>query len=282
MTRFSADWLRLREPYDARARNPAVLDALAAAVADRASIAIVDLASGTGATWRAIASRLAPPQRWRLVDNDRRHLARAASTGAEGVATVALDIARDLEAALDGPVDLVTNSALLDLVSADWLERMATAIAARGLLAYASLVYDGRTTFEPADPVDAEMAEAFNRHQRRDKGFGPALGPTAAGAAIARFEALNYAVVHGTSDWRLGPWDREIQADLVAGWAAAAREDGGLSLAEIGGWLTRRGDRIASGRSSIRVGHVDVLARPRRETSAEPRARRPSRRRPRA
>ena len=38
VTRFSADWLALREPYDARARNPAVLDALAAAVAGRGSL----------------------------------------------------------------------------------------------------------------------------------------------------------------------------------------------------------------------------------------------------
>ena len=33
------------------------------------------------------------------------------------VTTVPVDLSRDLEAALDGPVDLVTTSALLDLVS---------------------------------------------------------------------------------------------------------------------------------------------------------------------
>ena len=84
VTRFSADWLALREPYDARARNPAVLDALAAALADRGSVAIVDLACGTGATLRAIASRLPRRQRWRLVDHDLALLARASSAPAAG------------------------------------------------------------------------------------------------------------------------------------------------------------------------------------------------------
>jgi hypothetical protein len=205
VTGFSADWLSLREPYDARARNPAVLDALAAAVANHPSIAIVDLACGTGATLRAISSRLPPRQSWRLVDNDLRLLARVASAAKEeDLVTIPIDIARDLEAALDQPVDLVTTSALLDLVSANWLERLAIEISARGLPIYAALTYDGRVTFDPADPVDAMIIEAVNRHQRGDKGFGPALGPTAAIEAIARFEGLNYAVVHGTSDWSLG------------------------------------------------------------------------------
>ncbi|MGD0719693.1 MAG: class I SAM-dependent methyltransferase [Roseiarcus sp.] len=265
MSAFSADWLGLREPYDARARNRAVLDALAAALADRASIAVVDLACGTGATSRAIASRLPRRQSWRLVDNDPSLLARAASPAPPAgtdVVTMPLDLARQLDAALAAPLDLVTASALLDLVSGAWLERLARAVAARGLMVYAALSYDGRLALEPADPVDAAMIEAVNRHQRGDKGFGPALGPTAAVEAVACFAGLNYAVASGTSDWRLGPADQAIQADLVAGWATAARQLGGLAPAEIDGWLDRRRDHVARGRSSIEVGHVDVLARP--------------------
>jgi hypothetical protein len=258
---FSADWLGLRERYDTRARNPAVLDALAAALADRASIAIVDLACGTGATSRAIAARLPPRRSWRLVDNDPGLLARAASAGTD-VVTMPLDIARQLDAALAAPLDLVTASALLDLVSGAWLERLASRIAARGLMIYAALSYDGRLALEPADPVDAAMIEAVNRHQRGDKGFGPALGPAAAPEAVARFAGLNYAVVSGSSDWRLGPPDQEIQAELVAGWATAAREGGEPARGEIDGWLERRRDHIARGRSSIQVGHVDLFARP--------------------
>jgi SAM-dependent methyltransferase len=265
MSGFSAEWLALREPHDARARNRAVLDALAAATAPAGAISVVDLACGTGATLRAIASRLPARQDWRLVDNDLSLLARAASgasTRGVTVTRIPVDLTRDLEAALDGAIDLVTTSALLDLVSAEWLDRLVVEVAARRLPLYAALSYDGRIGFEPADPLDAEVIAAVNRHHETDKGFGPALGPSAAEAAIARFEAARYAVVHGRSDWRLGPRDHDIQRDMLAGWAGAAREMGAISLPDAAAWLTRRRDLVAAGRSVITVGHVDFFARP--------------------
>ena len=77
MSGFSADWLALREPYDLRARNPAVLDAVAAFFEPRPSVRVVDLACGTGSTLRALSPRLPPRQSWTLVDNDPGLLARA-------------------------------------------------------------------------------------------------------------------------------------------------------------------------------------------------------------
>jgi hypothetical protein len=41
-------------------------------------------------------------------------------------------------------LDLITTSALLDLVSADWLERLTVEAAARRLPIYAALTYQGR------------------------------------------------------------------------------------------------------------------------------------------
>jgi len=265
VTGFSADWLALREPFDARARNPVVLDAVIAALKGYPSIRIVDLACGTGSTLRALAPRLPVEQSWRLIDNDLGLLARATSSthpANVAVAGVPLDLNRDLEAALDGPVDLITASALLDLVSEVWLERLTVEIVARSIPVYVALSYDGRTEFSPANSLDTEVIAAVNAHQRTDKGFGAALGPTAASVAIARFESLGYSVVRGESDWVIGPQDRDIQMELLAGWAGAAREIGELSLADAIGWLTRRRDAVTAGRSSIRVGHVDFFARP--------------------
>jgi SAM-dependent methyltransferase len=265
MTGFSAEWLALREPYDAQARNAAVLDAVTALFKTLPSIRIVDLACGTGSTLRALGPRLAAPQNWRLVDNDLSLLGRATAMTAPArikIEGVPLDLNRDLEAVLDGPVDLIVTSALLDLVSEVWLERLVVETVARSIPVYAALSYDGRVELGPTDPLDAAVAAAVNAHQTTNKGFGPALGPAAGAAAIEKFKQLGYSVVHGASDWVIGPQDCDLQMEIFAGWASAAREIGDLSLADTVSWLTRRRDLVGNGRSLIRVGHVDFFARP--------------------
>lgn len=265
MSGFTADWLTLREPYDVKARSESVLKAVVESLRGLPSVRIVDIACGTGSTLRTLAPRLQTPQHWRLADNDLSLLARAAETKRPpGVAvdTVPLDLNRDLEAVLDGALDLLTASALLDLVSESWLERLTVEAAARAIPVYAALNYDGRIEFGTPDPQDKAMIAAVNAHQRTDKGFGPALGPLAASSAAARFEKFGYTVIQERSDWLFGPDDSAIQFEILAGWASAARDIATMPLEDIAGWLVRRRDAVAAKTSSIRVGHVDVFARP--------------------
>jgi SAM-dependent methyltransferase len=254
----------MREPYDYRARNGTVIGAVVDAFAGRPSVTVADLACGTGSTFRALSPRLNAPQDWRLFDNDLSLLARAPQSSPPNinVTTAPVDLSRDLEAALDGPVDLVTTSALLDLVSDEWLQRFAVEAAARRLPVYAALSYDGRVEMTPSDDLDKKIVSAVNAHQRTDKGFGPALGPAAAQAAVEQFERVGYTVAQGKADWLFGPDDREMQLEILSGWAAAAREIGDVALSDTIDWLTRRRGLTAAGRSSIRVGHVDFFARP--------------------
>jgi len=265
MSGFSADWLALREPFDLRARSPAVLDAVASFFEHQPSVRVIDLACGTGSTLRALSPRLPPRQSWTLVDNDPNLLARAASTPTSQdvtVTVVARDLSDDLEPALRGAVDLVATSALLDLVSDAWLHRLVIAVTARAIPFYAALSYDGRVAFTPPDPSDAAVVGAVNTHQRTDKGFGAALGPAAADVALTRFAALGYAVVQGAADWQMEPEDRDMQNALLDGWARAARDIGTPSGQDIAGWLARRRATIAAGQSSLLVGHLDFFAVP--------------------
>jgi SAM-dependent methyltransferase len=273
MSGFSAEWLALRDLHDRRARNPAVLHALARAFAGRDAVAVVDLGCGTGATLRAVSAHLPRRQRWRLLDRDPALLA-AASTAASGslgicteiaIATEEVDLARGLEAALDrnGDLDLLTMSALLDLVSAAWLDRLAGAVARRQVPLYAALNYDGRVALAPPSRHDEAVIAAVNRHQATDKGFGPALGPAAARAAPERLRGLGFAVIEGASDWQFDTFDRDIQMAMLAGWAEAAGEIGGGAAAPVlAEWLAERRTHVAAGRSTMRVGHVDFFASP--------------------
>jgi SAM-dependent methyltransferase len=262
MSGFSPQWLALREPYDRAARNRAVLDAVAAAFAGAAAVAVTDLGCGTGSTLRAVSPLLPKPQRWRLVDLDETLLAAARSAAPPGVDvdTVALDLAHDVEHAF-GACDLVATSALLDLVSAAWLDRVVASLVRTPRPLYAALSYDGAVALMPASRHDDIVIAAVNRHQRTDKGFGPALGPDAARTAPERFRRAGFAVTEGRSDWRFGADDRAIQLEMLAGWAGAAGEIGVASsiLAE---WLDERRDQVAEGRSHMRVGHVDFFATP--------------------
>src|SRR5205085_9720641 len=120
------------------------------------------------------------------------------------------DIAQTLEPAIGEDADLVTMSALLDLVSAAWLDRLVAALARLQRPLYAALSYDGEVALTPASRHDASVIAAVNRHQLTDKGFGPALGPGAAGIAPESLRRHGFAVVEGRSDWRLGTEARDM------------------------------------------------------------------------
>src|SRR5258708_38804683 len=108
----SAARLGLREPYDLRARNAAVIDAVVAALAGRPSVTIADLACGTGSTFRALRPRIKARQNWRLADNDLRLLARPPQTSPPDThgTTIPIHLNPDPATALEGPIALVPPS----------------------------------------------------------------------------------------------------------------------------------------------------------------------------
>jgi SAM-dependent methyltransferase len=282
MSGFSPEWLALREPADTRARDPGLLGALAAHLAGRDSVDVVDLGCGTGANIRAIAPALGATQRWTLVDYDATLLTAArtallawADEGSEVGPSIALtkagrvitvefrqaDLMQDLEAVLGGGPDLVTASALFDLCSADFINRMARAVAGEGAAFYTVLTYDGEQSWHPAHPADADMNAAFNEHQQIDKGFGSAAGPAAPAALALAFRQGGYEVVEAPSPWRIdgrmGADEQALIDALAGGFAGAVSEIGRVPPDVIADWL-------AMSRDESVVGHIDTLALPSR------------------
>ncbi|CAM5604678.1 hypothetical protein SGLAM104S_10470 [Streptomyces glaucescens] len=138
---------------------------------------------------------------------------RAAADGSRvTVETRRGDIARLTPDALAG-ASLVTASALLDVLTGEEVEALAAACAGAGCPALLTLSVAGRVELAPHDPLDAEITQAFNAHQRRSG----LLGPDAVTAACAAFAARGATVRVRPSPWRLGPGDPE----LTAQWRAA-------------------------------------------------------------
>lgn len=262
MSEFSAAWLALRRPHDAAARSAALARRFAAAVSRRAGGGapwLLDLGAGTGANADYLAPLLPAGQRWALADRDAALLAEALpGRTRRPPALLALDLGREL-ARLDlDAFDGVTAAALMDLVSAAWFDRLARGCAWAGLPLLLALSYDGRRAWRPAAAEDTEVAARFDRHQRGDKGFGPALGPAAPAYLRSRLVGLGYRVETARADWRLGAADRDMLLALIDGTAEACGADAPV----VEAWRRRRLAEARAGRLALRIGHLDLLARP--------------------
>ncbi|MEU1591155.1 class I SAM-dependent methyltransferase [Micromonospora sp. NPDC005710] len=261
-----ADWLRLREPADAAARAEDLLDAVRGRLTGDTPTLIHDLGSGTGSMSRWLASRLPGPQHWVLHDRDADLLARAATgmagvTAADGtpvtVQTRCGDLTRLTTADLaDG--SLVTASALLDMLTAEEVERVVAACVGRPALFAVSVT--GRVRFTPADPLDEAVEAAFNDHQRRTVEGRRLLGPDAAAATAAAFARHGVDVRERPSPWRLGPEQADLTAEWFRGWlgAACAQRPDLADTAQA--YARRRLADAAAGRLTVLVQHTDLLA----------------------
>jgi hypothetical protein len=253
-----ADWLALREPADAAARSAELADRLVL----RPPVLVHDLGSGTGSMARWLAPRLPVPQHWVLHDRDAGLLARAAGTLPAGVTaqTRVGDLTRLAAADLAG-ASLVTASALLDMLTADEIERVVAACA--GLPTLLTLTVAGGVRFDPPDPRDAVMAAAFDAHQRRTVGGRTLAGPESADVAATAFRNRGIAVEQRETPWLLRPGPLAVA--WFEGWVGAAQEhDPGLS-AQLNGYVADRLTQLRTGRSAVSVGHRDLFAPERAE-----------------
>ncbi|MFJ8046766.1 SAM-dependent methyltransferase [Streptomyces luteogriseus] len=264
--RYAPEWLELREPADAAARAHDLLDPLRIRLANmpgKSGIVIHDLGCGTGSMGRWLAPRLDGAQHWILHDRDPYllHFAAVSSprSAADGsrvsVETRRGDVARLTPDALQG-ASLVTASALLDVLTREEIDTLAAACAGAGCPALLTLSVAGRVELTPSHPLDAELAQAFNDHQRRDG----LLGPDAVTAAAEAFSEHGATVRLHPSPWRLGPERAALTEQWLRGWVGAAVEERPELRAEADVYLTNRLAALAAGELRVTVHHVDLLA----------------------
>ncbi|MFF8014948.1 SAM-dependent methyltransferase [Streptomyces sp. NPDC007929] len=264
--RYAPEWLELREPADAAARAHDLLDPLRIRLANmpgKSGVVIHDLGCGTGSMGRWLAPCLDGAQHWILHDRDPYllHFAAVSSprSAADGsrvtVETRRGDVARLTPDALHG-ASLVTASALLDVLTREEIDTLAAACAGAGCPALLTLSVAGRVELSPSHPLDAELTQAFNDHQRRDG----LLGPDAVTAAAESFSEHGATVRLHPSPWRLGPEQAALTEQWLRGWVGAAVEERPELRAEADVYLTNRLAALAAGELRVTVHHVDLLA----------------------
>ncbi|MFM9554768.1 Methyltransferase domain-containing protein [Streptomyces sp. cf124] len=267
---YAPQWLELRESADADARAVDLLDPLRIRLANlpgRATgLTVHDLGCGTGSMGRWLAPRLDGAQRWVLHDQDpnllRLAVARAPRAAADGspvtVTTRRGDIGRLTAADLDG-ASLVTASALLDVLTREEIEALAAACAGAGVPALLTLSVVGRVDLVPAHPLDAEIAEAFNAHQRASD----LLGPDAITVACEAFAQQGATVRVNPSPWQLDTRHTALTEEWLRGWVGAACEQRPELTERAEAYLRERLVANAAGELRVVVHHSDLLALPR-------------------
>lgn len=267
MSGFSIDWLDLREGADERARDSALLQRVLHWLQQDNAVGkiplVVDLGAGTGSTLRALDGAGHTPLAWRLIDHDPTLLAEARRRheAQTSVDTVVANLSDTARLPLWG-ARLVTASALFDLVSAEFLQTLAQILRIQSRQSpvglYSALNYSGLTQWSPEHPLDELVLQSFNRDQRRDKGLGPALGPTAADMMQHTFTQAGFEVFSASSAWLLDGTDERLVSALIAGIAAAVTGSPGLDSRSLEDWVGFRQSHLTSG--TCRVGHTDLLA----------------------
>lgn len=267
---FAHDWLSLREPIDHAGRAHGLADIAARDLRARAVCRtphVVDLGSGTGSNLRYLAPRLTTSATWELLDHDAGLLARIDARGNGGVDAARLT-RREVDLAAPPAewlraADLVTGAALLDLVSAAWLDGfVAHAHTLKAHVLFA-LSVDGTIRFhgEP-DIDDVPLLAALAQDQQRDKGLGAALGTAAPRYLINALTHCGYAVTAMPAPWHLDARHVALADALLRGWADAGVAAQPQDSERWQSWAQRRQRAVRAGRTRIEVGHIDVLGQP--------------------
>lgn len=279
-SQFESDWLTLREAADFASRSQRLAQFASEWLsAQTQTPLIVDIGCGRGSNMRFLAPRLSGPQRWKLIDHDATLLAQAYQravllSDSQGQPVAVETHCVSLQPFNAVPVDdahLVTASALLDLVSQQWIDALVSRCAKQQQALLIALSVTGEWHFidTQGDPVlddeDHWLLAMFIAHQQRDKGLGEALGGQAHGTLVAALERAGYQIEQADTPWQLAAGDHDQQPlmmTLLEGWAEAATEQAPEAASRIATWLQQRQQAVIKGDLGIWVGHRDLFAMP--------------------
>jgi len=265
-TLVDPDWLAARVAADDAARAatvntllPQLSRYLIEAAGPGGTVQIIDLGAGTGANQRWLAPRLPIRQRWLHLDHNpviSRSLPLAAETVIVDESVEALG---ELLTRSSGDRQLVSCSALLDVLTTEQIQAVCRAVIDNRVPAFFSLTVTGGLRLSPADAHDQLLLAAFNDHQRR----AGRAGPEATTLTVNLLRAAEFTVTTQETPWRLTAESGLAFVDqmLEERLAAAVAQDPALARTAKA-WLELRRAQLAAGLLRIELDHCDILGLP--------------------
>ncbi|MFZ1118286.1 MAG: hypothetical protein WAN44_20930, partial [Propionibacteriaceae bacterium] len=265
-TLVDPDWLAARVAADDAARAatvstllPELSRYLIEAAGPGGTVQIIDLGAGTGANQRWLAPRLPIQQRWLHLDHNpviSRSLPLAAETEIVDESVEALG---ELLTRSSGDRQLVSCSALLDVLTTEQIQAVCRAVIVNRVPAFFSLTVTGGLRLSPADAHDQLLLAAFNDHQRR----AGRAGPEATTLTVNLLRAAEFTVTTQETPWRLTAESGLAFVDqmLEERLAAAVAQDPALARTAAA-WLELRRAQLAAGLLRIELDHCDMLGLP--------------------
>jgi hypothetical protein len=259
-------WLAARVAADTAARAatlstllPELINYLIKVGDHDGSVEIIDLGAGTGANQRWLAPRLPFRQRWIHLDHDPVISRSQPLPNKTMIVDGSVDALGQVLAGREGDRQLVTCSALLDVLTTAQLDTVCRALIDNQAPAVFSLTVTGALRVVPSDPADQLLLDAFNDHQRR----GGRAGPEATSLATTTLRAGGFTVRCQETSWRLTAASGRAFIDQVLQERldAAVAQDPALAPAAAS-WLELRRAQLARGVLGIDLGHCDILALP--------------------
>lgn len=239
-TQFATDWLEERYRFDIAARNPSVEAACLQYFSNATDIRIIDIGAGSGANFVYLADKFPQLQHWALVDLNPK-LLNAARTRIKtwGIAkgykvsehgdqlSLEKDDRRIEVHLVHGSMlklpktfnlssyQLVTASAVFDLLTADMASQLLNTLHANRLALFATLNYQHMEYF-PREEDDQRFIEQYEQHMQRQQAFGRALGPACVPHIQQVFRELPTGSFQmGPSRWQIEPSDHDMHLHLL-------------------------------------------------------------------
>ena len=167
MHEFQNKWLNLRETVDRSSRNKRILYLINKFFKNKKNIRIVDLGSGAGSNYRFLKSRLLNNQYWSFVDIShqstnyfKKNIKLSSKIKKTNFKIV--DVINNLEKINFNDYNLVTGSAILDILPKTWFKNFHK-LNVDTEIVYFALNYNGNFKFFPKHKDDKIILNIFQR-----------------------------------------------------------------------------------------------------------------------